>query len=43
MPARYFGKFETQAEAQRWIAEHRWLTEQREPASDDYPEGTDGC
>jgi hypothetical protein len=43
MPPRYFGKFETQAEAEKWIAEHRWLIEQREPANGDYPEGTDGC
>ena len=25
----FFGKFRSQAEAQKWIAEHRWLTEQR--------------
>jgi hypothetical protein len=25
---RYFGKFETQAEAEQWIEQHRWLTEQ---------------
>jgi hypothetical protein len=23
---RYFGKFDTQEEAEKWIAEHRWLT-----------------
>lgn len=27
---RFFGRFNTEAEAERWIAEHRWLTEQRE-------------
>jgi hypothetical protein len=27
---RYFGKFNSQAEAERWIARHRWLTEQRQ-------------
>jgi hypothetical protein len=41
--ARFFGRFNSQADAERWIAEHRWLTEQREPANGDYPEGTDGC
>jgi len=25
----FFGKFRSQAEAEKWIAEHRWLTEQR--------------
>ncbi len=25
---RYFGKFGSQLEAERWIAEHQWLTEQ---------------
>jgi hypothetical protein len=41
--AHFFGKFETQAEAEKWIAEHRWLTERREAANGDYPEGTNGC
>jgi hypothetical protein len=27
--SRYFGKFQSQAEAEKWISEHRWLTEQR--------------
>jgi hypothetical protein len=27
---RYFGKFNSQAEAERWIAEHQWLIEQRQ-------------
>jgi len=27
-PPRYFGKFDSAAEAERWIAEHRWLTKQ---------------
>jgi hypothetical protein len=27
-PARYVGKFDSEAEAERWIAEHRWLTKQ---------------
>jgi hypothetical protein len=25
---RYFGRFESEAEAKRWIAEHLWLTKQ---------------
>jgi hypothetical protein len=25
----FFGKFRSQAEAEKWIAEHRWLTERR--------------
>jgi hypothetical protein len=25
---RYFGKFKSQAEAQQWIEQHRWLTDQ---------------
>jgi hypothetical protein len=25
----FFGQFRSQAEAEKWIAEHRWLTEQR--------------
>jgi hypothetical protein len=39
--ARFFGRFDTEAEAERWIEEHRWLTEQRqepdavEPDADD--------
>jgi hypothetical protein len=24
----YFGKFQSQAEAQKWIEDHHWLTEQ---------------
>jgi hypothetical protein len=26
----FFGKFLSQAEAEKWIEEHRWLTEQRQ-------------
>ena len=25
---RYFGKFQSQSEAEKWIEQHRWLTEQ---------------
>jgi hypothetical protein len=25
---RFFGRFNTEAEAEKWIAEHHWLTEQ---------------
>ena len=25
----FFGKFRSQADAEKWIAEHRWLTGQR--------------
>ena len=24
----FFGKFRSQAEAEKWVGEHRWLTEQ---------------
>jgi glutaredoxin 3 len=27
-PPRFFGRFDTEAEAELWIAEHRWLIEQ---------------
>jgi hypothetical protein len=27
---RYFGRFDTQAEAEKWIEQHRWLTEQHQ-------------
>jgi hypothetical protein len=27
---RYFGKFQTKAEAQKWIERHHWMTEQRQ-------------
>jgi len=30
----HFGKFDSQAEAEKWIAEHHWLTEQSKPAPD---------
>ena len=33
----FFGKFQSQAEAERWIKQHRWLTEQRQ-AKDAPPE-----
>jgi hypothetical protein len=28
-PARYFGKFHSEAEAEQWIAEHSWLTKRQ--------------
>jgi hypothetical protein len=28
-PARYFGKFYSRSEAEKWTERHRWLTEQR--------------
>jgi hypothetical protein len=31
---RLFGKFASKAEAEKWIAEHHWLTEQSKPAPD---------
>ena len=35
-PRRYFGKFQSKKEAEKWIEQHRWLTKQpREP--DDTP------
>jgi hypothetical protein len=42
-PSRYFGKFNSQAEAERWIAEHQWLIEQhQEPdrSRQEYRKGT---
>jgi hypothetical protein len=27
---RYFGKFHSQTESEKWIEEHHWLTEQRQ-------------
>jgi len=39
-PARYFGKFDSKAEAERWIAEHRWLTKQSLERQPDQPETT---
>jgi hypothetical protein len=33
-PPRLFGKFASKAEAEEWIAEHHWLTEQSKPAPD---------
>jgi hypothetical protein len=35
----HFGKFDSQAEAEKWIAEHHWLTEQSKGAPD-APEAT---
>jgi hypothetical protein len=36
---RFFGKFDSQAQAEKWIAEHQWLTEQSKVAPD-APEAT---
>jgi hypothetical protein len=33
--ARYFGQFKSQAEAERWIKQHHWMTEQ--PAEPETP------
>ena len=30
---RYFGKFQSQSEAEKWIEQHRWLTEQTQEPS----------
>jgi hypothetical protein len=38
---RYFGKFDSEAEAKRWIAEHRWLTKQNLERQPDPPGTTD--
>jgi hypothetical protein len=38
---RYFGSFDSQAEAEKWIDDHRWLiTQPQEPGADD-PEADD--
>jgi hypothetical protein len=34
---RYFGKFASKAEAEKWIAEHHWLTEQSRVADETIP------
>jgi hypothetical protein len=31
---RFFGKFDSQAQAEKWIAEHHWLTEQSKVTPD---------
>jgi hypothetical protein len=31
---RYFGKFASKAEAEKWIAEHHWMTEQSKVAAE---------
>jgi hypothetical protein len=41
-PKRYFGNFSSQAEAEKWIEEHRRLTERREEPDDGQRE-TDDC
>jgi hypothetical protein len=38
----YFGKFQSRTEAERWIAEHHWLTEQRQEPDVD-PEVPNDC
>lgn len=30
---RYFGQFDSEAAAEKWIGEHHWLTDQRENAN----------
>ena len=35
---RFFGKFDSQAEAEKWIADHRWLTRHDEMTPPDTPE-----
>jgi len=37
---RYFGKFDSEAEAERWISEHRWLTKQDLERQVDPPENS---
>jgi hypothetical protein len=27
---RFFGRFDTQTEAEKWITDHRWMAEQRQ-------------
>jgi hypothetical protein len=39
-PLRYLGRFNTRAEAEKWIGEHHWLTTRREEASAGDPEAT---
>jgi hypothetical protein len=34
----YFGKFQSQAEAEQWIADHRWTTTQRQEPDADLPD-----
>jgi hypothetical protein len=37
----FFGKFQSQAEAEKWIADHHWMTEQRQEPGADQPEADD--
>jgi hypothetical protein len=37
----YFGRFNSQAEAEQWIADHHWMTEQRQEPGADEPEAAD--
>jgi hypothetical protein len=38
---RFFGRFESEADAERWIEEHRWLTTQPQEPGADEPEAVD--
>jgi hypothetical protein len=38
---RFFGRFESQADAQRWIEEHCWLTTQPQKSGADESEAVD--
>jgi hypothetical protein len=37
----FFGKFLSRAEAEKWIEQHRWLTEQRQEPGADEPQALD--
>jgi hypothetical protein len=39
VPARYFGRFKSQAEAERWIKEHEWMKQR--PESESPPQATE--
>jgi hypothetical protein len=35
--SRYFGKFQSREEAEKWIEKHRWLTEQAQELDEAQP------
>jgi hypothetical protein len=37
----YFGKFQSQAEAEQWIAAHHWMTTQSQEPGANNPEAAD--
>ena len=42
-PPRYFGNFDSQREAEKWIEEHRWMTTRRQEPADIDDHSGDVC